>query len=220
MTVTRLLRVTPEEAARGIYFDYEGNEEAAPAVLGWCCEESVRHFIVDPALAPYASLENPKHAVSVAPLEDALGRMVELARREDRRIFGFTMHEVHVTEQYCRDRATSDWICENYLNAKRYIDRWVRRLVQAGAIEEPESRALVSLMPLVGMRYTPGRGPGTVGPGLTRLRGQLRRHASAADTSPGSRRHWWRVIGHNATDVLATQMLTSAAVTGLDRRTR
>ena len=213
--MARLARITQAEAERGIYFDYEGNVDAAPAILGWGYENAVRHVIVDAALAPLAELENPKHDVQRASLDEALVEMAAVAKRDDRRVFGFTRHEVSQTAVYCTDQTVVEWMDQHYVNAKLYIDRWVRHLVEVGEIQEPTDKSLLTRMPLVGMVYTPSRGPGIVGPGLTRLRGQLERYGEADLITGGAKRHWWRIIGHNASDVLATQQLTVAAVAHL-----
>lgn len=207
----RLARLSVADAARGIYIDYEGNEDRAPSVLGWCCSGQVCHIIVEPALASLERLQNPKFDVRVASLEDALREVMERAEAEGRRVFGYTGHEVRQTTNYCGDPDVVKWTRKRYLNSKRYIDRLVRALVESGAIDEPEDGSLLSRMPLVGIAYPVSRGRGTVGPGLSRLRGQLERHGDPELMSPGSKRHWWRIIGHNWVDVVATQRLTIEA---------
>ena len=175
----------------------------------------MRHVIVDPALAPLAELENPKHDVQRASLDEALVEMAAIAKRDDRMVFGFTRHEASQTAVYCTEQTVVEWMDQHYVNSKPYIDRWVRHLVQSGDIQEPTDKSLLTSMPLVGMDYTPSRGPGIVGPGLTRLRSQLARYGEADLITGGAKRHWWRIIGHNASDVLATQQLTVAAVAHL-----
>ena len=213
--MARLARITQAEAARGIYFDYEGNADAAPAILGWGYENAVasRDRSI-PLSRRWRSFENPKHDVQRASLDEALVEMAAIAKRE--RPHGLRFRPGRRGEPraavYCTEQTGAvEWIDQHYVNSKPYIDRWVRHLVQSGDIQEPTDKSLLTSMPLVGMDYTPSRGPGIVGPGLTRLRSQLARYGEADLINEAERRGTGGgLIGHNASDVLATQQLTVA----------
>lgn len=201
-------RMTSQEACRAVYLDFEGNVDETPSVLGVRCEDRTTQFILEPALASLGDLRNSKYDVRLSTLEGVMSHVQDVAAAEHRRIAGFTTHEAGVVNTYCGDDALRDWFASAYVNVKKPIDRWVRAQVAAGGHDPVQDRSLLTYMRFADIAYKPGCGPGIVGPGLTRLRAQIARHGSAAQMSKGTKLHWWRILSHNATDLVATQELT------------
>jgi hypothetical protein len=204
----RNTQMTADEAVRAIYIDFEGNMDKAPSVLGVRCHEESTQFVIEPALGSYAGLENSKYRVRRASMETLLEELRRRSNTEDRLVAGFTTHEVGIVDAFCVDEQLRNWFSGAYVNVKKPIDRWVRRQVESGWRAAPEDRSLVSYMPFINLSYKPGCGPGIVGPGLKRLRDQMALHGSASDVSKGTKLHWWRILSHNATDLVATQDLS------------
>ncbi len=210
MTTTR--PITGEHAQRDIYLDFEGNMDKAPAIVGVRIDGSTEHVILDESMAPYAGLTNAKYQVQVVALETVLSSIRERSHHENRLVFGFTMHEAMIVDTYCPDEILAQWFAENYINAKKPIDRWIRTRVRAGEVPEPPDRSLMSSMATIGISYKPGAGVGVVGPTLKRLRAQLGNKGDVTLMSRGTKIHWWKVLSHNSTDLEATQALLQRAV--------
>lgn len=210
--MTRTRQITGAQAERGIYLDFEGNIDEPPAVVGIRIDDRIEHVILDPSLAPYVGLTNAKYTVHVASLETMLSSIRERSEHENRLVFGFTMHEAMIVDTYCTDEVLAQWFTENYVNAKKSIDRWIRSRVRAGEIPEPPDRSLLSAMATVDISYKPGAGVGVVGPTLKRLRSQLQKKGDVTLVSRGTKIHWWKVLSHNSTDLDATQTLLQRAV--------
>jgi hypothetical protein len=202
-----------EEARRAIYIDFEGNTGQAPSLLGIRVEETTEQVILEPALESYGALTNARYATRVDSLDSALLELKDRSIREGRLILGFSIHEVQVVSAYCADPRLVEWFESAYVNAKKPIDRWIRRQAAEADAEKPEERSLVEYMKFVDVQYAPGTGSGIVGPGLTRLRQQIGRYGSAEATTKGARLHWWRILSHNSTDLTATRELTLRAAT-------
>lgn len=207
----RARHLTAEEARRAIYIDFEGNTGQAPSLLGIRVEETTEQVIFDPVLESYGALSNTRYATRVDSLESALLGLKDRSSREGRLILGFSIHEFEVVSTYCTEPCLVEWFRSTYVNAKGPIDRWIRHQVAEADANKPEERSLKEYVNFVGVRYAPGTGPGTVGPGLTRLRQQIDRYGSAEATTKGTRLHWWRMLSHNSTDLNATRELTLRA---------
>ena len=212
-----LPKVSVEQAERGIYVDFEMNVGVTPSLLGWRCQDETHQTVLEPVFRPLVERSARDRQVSASGLNDALRALMEWCRREDRMVIGYSMHEPDVVSQFCSEVEVREWFVTSYVNAKRLIDRWVNHRAARGQIERPSEKTLHSAMRLEGLDYLPATGPGIVGPGLRRLRTALATHASADEISSGAKRHWARILQHNAIDLEATQHLTLAAVRGLAR---
>jgi hypothetical protein len=204
-------QITLSQAAEAVYVDFEGNVDQAPSILGVRHAGTTRQYVIEAELASFSDLANPKYDMTVATLEQALAKLRELAA--GRVVAGFTTHELNVVATHCVDADLRTWFAASYVNVKRPIGRWLRRQSAAGKLPVAADGTLLAYMTVAGYSYKPGCGPGIVGPGLTRVRGQVARHGSAADTPKGARLHWWRILSHNATDLEATQGLTVRSLT-------
>lgn len=200
-------KVTHREARNGIYIDFEGNIEWPPSILGVLVDDEIHQFIVEDALASFSELSNTRYQVTVAALDEALLKVIVMAETENRRLFGYTNHELAVVEQFVTNTYIVEWFRVAYVNAKKPIDRYISQKSRNGTMDALEDRSLATRMPIVGMTYSPGCGAGIVGPGLSRLRAQVGKRDSALDVPKGAKTHWWRILSHNSTDLIALKKL-------------
>lgn len=209
--MNRKQNVSLDEAYRGIFIDFEGNIDRPPSILGVLIEDDIRHFIVENALSSFSKLSNPRYQVTVASLDEALLKIVLTCETENRGLYGYSIHDLSIVEHFATNTHTIDWFRASYVNAKKPIDRYISHRIRKGEMDALEDKTLATRMPLVGIKYEPGCGSGIVGPGLSRLRNQVTKRDSVNDIPKGAKSHWWRILSHNSSDLMATKKLLVTA---------
>ena len=96
-------RITPDEARRALYIDFEGRKGAPPVLLG-CTRRSrlrtsdtVWQAVTEPRLTPFAVADG----IESLALPEAVERILVRAEKRDRLIVAWTEHELDVVREYC-----------------------------------------------------------------------------------------------------------------------
>jgi len=194
--------LTPAEAKRALYVDFEGNEDRDPTLLGVLAEkEGPEFWIVEEAFAGCA--DKQKARAFPASLSDLAVELVERAEREDRFIVSWSEHDYHMIHGALpgdRHRARLDRV---YRNAIFTAVRW--REARRPELD-PADNALETYARILAWPMPDEVGRGTVGPALTRIRTRLQeRNGRWMELTKGMRRAWRDVIKHNRHDLQRMQ---------------
>ncbi len=117
-------KLTPEEARRALYIDFEGRKVGPPVLLG-CTrrsrvhgELSVWQSVTEPLFAPIAEAD----ALELLDLADAVERILQRAEKGDRRIVAWSERELNVVREYCPQHL--ERFESRHVNARTLAERW------------------------------------------------------------------------------------------------
>ena len=195
-TRARKDRLTPEEARRALYIDFEGGKGEPPVLLG-CGRRTGRgarrfvpQYITDLRFAPLADDE-----VEVLPLADAVERILQRAESKDRLIVAWSNHELDVVKEYSPEHL--DRLQARYVNARTFAVYW-RNACHAG--ERPATNTLADYLDLIDYKVSDGAGPGNVGETVSRIAKSLAKGKGLAGLTDDQRRRWRDLREHNLHD--------------------
>jgi hypothetical protein len=202
-----IVDLTPEQAMRAFYVDFEGQTDQPPILLG-CTRRSgedqlhrVRQVITDPAFAPLAQADG----LELLSLGDAVLRILQRAEKGDRLIVAWTEHELNVVRTYCPEHL--DRFRSRYVNARKLAVRWRNRR-HAG---DKPSGTLADYLTLVGYRVPDEAGIGMTGDTIAVLRRSLARDGDAEQLTDNQRRRWRDLREHNRHDCRGMRVVTLIA---------
>ena len=125
--------LTPIEAERAIYIDFEGTETDPPSFLGaaWADDAGGLRFVqyvLEPALWPAAeATAGVCGGVLVTADWRDLAELRRIAEAEDRRIIAWSDRERDELAARLLDEDDRRWFGDNVLDAKPQAKRWKRR---------------------------------------------------------------------------------------------
>jgi hypothetical protein len=189
-----LRRLTPDEARRALYIDFEGRKDRPPVLLGagrWSKAERVHQYVTDPRYAALGELDG----LEVLTLSDAVLRIVQRAEAGDRLIVAWTSHELNIVSRFAPEHLAR--FESRYRNALAIAKYW-RNRSHGGA--KPDKRTLANYMELVEYRVPDVAGPGRADNTIGILDKALDRDPSAARLTANQRQRWADLRAHNAHD--------------------
>ncbi len=207
MTATHHDRLTPDEARRALYIDFEGGKGKPPALLGCLRRKHIGktwQYIADPAFATLA-VKDSLEAMTVA---DVVERILQRAAKHDRRIVAWSNHELDVIRAYCPEHVQA--FEARYVNARSLAVRW-RNRCHAGA--KPPSNTLADYQALIGFVVPAGAEAGKVGDTLTSIGKSLALGKTADQLTDNQRRRWTELRMHNASDCAGMREICLVAAT-------
>lgn len=190
--------LTPEQAAKAIYIDFEGRIDEPPALLGVLYAEGrkaspdrlvMRHEILDPGL------------------RELVGRAV----KQDRVIVSWSQHELgELSEAGLHDERLTNRFVDGKVTAKRW-----RRAIHPG-VEFPfdtsgGANKLVRYLDLIDYELPATYGLGKVGTWLAQTREALSKRQSWADLTETQQARWSRLLEHNANDLVGLREVVTRA---------
>jgi len=206
--MTRLL--TTDEAATGIYLDFEGRTDHAPILLGHLVSGPgdgaiVHQAVLDSRFAPAAAA----HGLEVVDIEVIIERLVLRAESEDRPLIGWSTHEIDLVERYCPPELACRFR-QRYVDAKATAKAAHRQLSLAlpPARGREKGHALARYMQLVGHDVPWVFGPGWTGTTIRVLEPALARHGDWARLTPRQKTRWSFLLSHNRHDCEGTRAVT------------
>lgn len=195
MPIPRHRRLSPSEARRAIWFDFEGRAEAAPVLLGWSLggQAVVRQTIVEPSFARLARHDR----LAALALEVAVGRLVDQAEAEERLLVAWSEHELRVVGRFCSPELAIR-LEARLVNGRILAGRWIHFAEQA----VPAGHRLVDYLELIGYPLPAAAGPGLVGPTLGLLAASLGRGDRSWRPTARQEERWAELRLHNRHDCL------------------
>lgn len=179
--------LTPAEADRAIYFDFEGFQHKSPALLGVLIEDRLERIVLDPVLYPGAKPTGNR----TGELKPEIEQLMELAAREGRALVGFTQHEPRVVTEFCGIE-----LGDMYVDAHKLARRWKNVMHHDEHIDGYDLLSFLAftLYPVpahLGVQKTTER----LGYVRNMLLERMYRHLT-----PSAKRKWWYLLSHNEHD--------------------
>lgn len=199
-------QISPTEAVRAIYFDFEGFEDEAPVLLGTVCAYQSKLFVLDEELRPAAQ----EIEAEVASLNEAVETLFATARDEDRRLVAFTQHEKQQIERWTHLSVPS-----GYRDAHKVACRWRNSLYR----EASTANELHKFLDFIGFER-----PTYLG--YRRATHQLQGVYNGLKSAPGTyegmtrvqKQKWTKVTERNRIDCVGLRDLTIRAASELNCR--
>jgi hypothetical protein len=197
--------ISPEEADRAIYLDYEGNMGVPPVLLGWMVDGAIRGSIVDPMFVTCAARWKASH-VGCSDHMTLLTALLEQAMQEKRLILSWSEHDYQIMCRTLPPHFTKT-LSRHYRNVIPTARRWHWHVSGKGA----DHASLAYFMGLMGYVVPDRYGQGVVGQSLRRIRSQLDRGREFRDLTPAAREGWRQIVKHNMHDLQAMALVVATA---------
>lgn len=214
----RSARLTPGEARRALYVDFEGRRGKPPVLLG-CAHRPGRgetpwvwQAVVDPLFRPLANADD----LPLLALPDAVERILQRAEANDAAIVAWSEHELRVVREHC-PAPLVDRFERRFVNARKVAARWTSALPPE---ERPASQRLADYLAFIGHRVPDGAGPGQAGDAIRILGAALERGRGAAGLTHRQRLRWAQLRAHNRYDCAGMRRVCLAAARDLESRER
>ena len=195
-------RISPEEAFRGVYIDFEGFQGEPPALLGRVSEYSFQQIVVDPDYRPVAYKSGCKYS----EFSEAIENIVEMCRNESRVLVGFSRAEVHKIENY-----TDIDVRPLYRDAHKIGRRWINRLHRSTVDEWTFDQ----FMEFMGYEKPTHFGHQKVTHRLRGVRNGLRARGTYEELTAVQKAKWTKLLKYNRVDCLGMRDLVLRAASEL-----
>lgn len=190
--------ITPKEAFRAVYLDFEGLMKDPPALAGWACEFDLTRVVLDQRLEPAAR----KRGLSVMNFEEFIDEVIARCEDEGRVIVGFSQAEKNTVDRY-----TSRDLSPFYRDARLIAKRWVNRL-------HPDAEVaweLKDLLEFIGFPWPRYLGEKKATKKIRYVREMLERKGSFEELTGTAKRHWTNLLTYNMIDCLGMRDLVMRA---------
>ncbi len=202
-------RLSPDEAERALYLDFEGNADQPPVLVGVLRREGrgERPFVQQEVLDPvFASLGLP-----VMSLLAVVQKVVVRAEARDRRIVSWSQHDLEVVRRLAADHPELVERFEaRYANAKSVAQRWVNKL---NPERRPVDGRLIDYLGLIEYVVPEAAEAGEVGETIRRLRRTL---DAGRELTANQHERWERLLEHNRHDCAGMKRICLRAARELD----
>lgn len=205
MTRSKDAFITPAEAQRAIYIDFEGFADAPPALLGMTVDGRTEQVVLDPQLADAAHTR----ACRLSSLQDEVAALLARATQEGRAIVAYSQHERNV----CLGFAGID-IAPVYRDARKIAKRWANAC-HGGT--PPGGRGLKDFLELIGHARPAHLGERKSTSRLRTVRDMLAQRRHFALLTPVVKAKWTKLLEHNAIDCEGMRALVLRAAAELHR---
>jgi hypothetical protein len=221
--LSRLL--TPEQAARAIYFDFEGCVKEAPSLLGWSFvqDDGAEQFcqqIVEGALSS-AARTVPHTAGAVrcgrSTFHEAVTSLVATAEGQDRLIVSWAHHDLDMIEQHVADHELFERARLRFKNALPTAKRWRKSVHPDLELKRTwgGKNKLAVYCDLMDIRVPEKYGKNVAAKGIKAMRAAIGTYGSYSQITPegkAAKDAWKAVLGHNRLDCRnACDVVTRAA---------
>jgi hypothetical protein len=192
--VSAKTNITPAEAARAIFVDYEGNQGRTPTLLGTRVGATVHGVIIEPLFRDCAGRRGASRTAAVSDHAAVLRGLLDRAEREDRLVVSWSQHDLRLMQDaLAGDPPRLAQLDRCYRDAKATATRWWWKRHRTA----PASGALAFYLKALRFRVPARFGPGRVGDHLRALRPRLEAGATWATLHPALRERWREVVRHN-----------------------
>ena len=188
-------QITPREAFRAIYIDFEGFMKDSPSLIGIACEYEFTQFVLSEPLYPAGEAKGLKGA----SLERVAQGLVARSNDEDRLIVGYSQLERNLLQEYGQVD-----VQQRYRDARMIGRRWINRVRRGEVVEW----GLMDLLQFMGYEVPTHLAKGLV---TKRLRGVLQglevNDGRYEELTPVQKAKWTKLLRYNRVDCLATRDL-------------
>lgn len=181
--------ITPVEATRGIYIDFEALSGHEPSLVGYSVYESLVQVVTDARLQSAADAKG----LPVTPFGRLMSELHERAVTEDRRIVAFSQHELRVTEKWCGID-----LGDRYADGRKIGKRWFNRFEPC---TRPTEWSLAEFEKCLGIERPPHFGYQKAAKRLRDTLTQLGRRFEYDLLTPVAKAKWTKLLDYNAVDV-------------------
>lgn len=212
-------KLTPAEARRALYIDFEGRKVGPPALLG-----CTRRSKVDGETSVWQAVTNPDFGtlaeadrIESLALADAVERILQRAESGNRRIVAWSEHELKMVREFCPQHL--ERFTDRYVNARSLAERW-RSKCHVGP--KPKPAKLTSYLELIKYRVPEAAGPDRVGPTLKIIGEAMDRGKRADQLTDKQRQRWADLREHNRHDCVGMRrvcVLAADEIAAADERT-
>ena len=202
--------LSPDEARRALYIDFEGSKDRPPILLGrtrWSKPSRVWQVITDPAFAPLADAEE----LPLLSLSDGIDQLLRMAEKKERLIVAWSIHELDVVREYCPEHY--ERFEDRFVNAKLLASRW-RTNCYGG--DKPPTKDLATYSSSVGYQVPPEAGTGEVGTTIKVLSKALESGRNYDKLTANQKRRWTNLRDHNRHDCAGMRTICLKAARELE----
>lgn len=191
--------ISPAEAERSMYVDFEGFANKPPSLLGILVDGSLTQVVLDPQLEAAARAKR----CTTAGLRDVATELIRRCQRERRMLVGYSQHERQVFINYAHVDFSAD-----YRDGRMIARRW-------WSICRPEmpraDNRLKTFLRAIGQPM-PGRfGVNQMTARLKAVINMLNKRGSYSALTPVVKRKWKELLDYNAFDCHGMQALVTLA---------
>jgi hypothetical protein len=196
--------ISPGEAARAIYIDFESTAADPPVLLGAACEDELVQWVLDPRLGDAAAASG----LEQLSLADAVQRVLDRCVREERLLVGYSQHE----RQVIHGELGID-VSDLYRDARMIAVRWKNRTRLALQRDDHE---LKTFLEAIGYPRRAYLGAHHSAKWIREVTTMLDRKSTFAELTAVKKSFWTKLLEHNAVDCDGMRELTIRAAAGLE----
>ena len=223
--MAKITSVTPDEARKGIYIDFEGTMTEPPSMLGILYATDDDQLVFDqpvferelwPATS-YTPTKSGGYEPRAARLDETIRQLQTQATRERRKLFAFTSHELEeITKDL--DATTTEWWNANLVNVLPHAKKWAKTHHPDYVFQKKNYKfgkhSLDQFFGLIGYSVSDIHGPGKSAKRIRVVRNALVNKAGdMSKLTPRQRGHWTKAMRHNWHDCEGTRKLMIEAAT-------
>ena len=219
--------VTPDQAQRAIYIDFEGFEEEPPSLFGWvwaigkkatdsnlACVQDIHdkslQRLVGAAEIPEGSVNRYKQRpFSVG---QAINELVRLADKQDRLIVSWSTHELNKIAESELSPGLLRLFKLNYRDGKATAKKWFQQL---GLSTASQSNQLVRYLDHAGYPMPDTYRLGETTKRLRSVLGGIKTRGSYTKLTAHQQECWRGLLDHNFVDCHGLRQVTKAAAKAL-----
>lgn len=216
--------LTPEQADRAIYFDFEGCKNEAPSLLGWSYltddrkTEYVCQSVIEPLLWSAAGAKIPHTAGNCCcdriSFDEAVRFLFNRAQDEDRLLVSWSTHDLTMIEEHVTDKQLLLQIGSRYRNALPTARHWLRKIHPE--VELPTGfgggHTLTAYAQIMNLHIPVKYGTNVAAHGIRTMRAVFASGRTYTTSSKTERDNWKALLGHNRLDCkYAREIVTRAA---------
>jgi hypothetical protein len=228
MAATDLL--SPEEARRAVFIDFESRKDEPPALLGVVYNEGrncngelvLRHEIFDPALALLVEdveITGPfRHEIVARSPHRAFSDHLGRARAQDRLLVSWSQHELEKAYELGLSTHHRQQFAVCFRDAKATARKWRSRTMPGHAFSRRKfggTHSLSRYARLIEFPLPDDHDDSQIGTWIMTLRQALARRSNYRELTERQQKMWRDLLVKNANDCLALRAVTLRAADGL-----
>ena len=219
--------ITPLEAQRAIYIDFEGFKDQPPSLFGWVWAIGKKasddhlacmHDIHDKALWPLVGeVDLPSGTVGTYEqrpfsVGQSINDLARRAKKQDRRIVSWSTHEMAKIAESELSPSLLRTFERNYRDGKATAKKWFQQL---GLSTASQSNTLVRYLEQVGYPLPDTYGLGKTTKRLKSVLNGIEHRGSWSQLLPSQQENWRGLLIHNFVDCHGLRQVIKTAANAL-----